>query len=507
MTKETRREERAEEEPQVYSVKKGLTGWKFSRREFLAAAATTAAVAAVPKMYKSKEATSESAESLGDSITLAMTMLAMMVVRPAQSFTQAWRFTNNSDTDRWKGAKLDLVGGGQMQAPSSVAVPDIAPRESVAIQVKMMAPAESGIYSWHLQLDDDIAPIASGPLIVLNECIVESPHPYENNMIQTWTVANPDENAHSTRVHFSQVDVEPGDYIILKDDMGQEYQRITGSYPMGLWSKPVPGRVVQVQLVTGPSETGWGFCLDQVETVRIVYLPLVLKQYNPSDIPSVTPTHTPAPTHTPTDTPSPTRTPTATPSPTSTPIPTLTPTATPSPTLTLTLTPTPSPTPTYTPTPTSTPGCLAESPHPYENDMDQTWTVTNPDPDAQGSRVHFSRVETYNSLDYIMIEDGTGQEYGRIWGSYPTGLWSVAVPGRVVKVHFVTSSIFTDWGFCVDRIETTAAPPTPTATRTSTPTRTPCPSYCSCVGYCSCDSHCSCDGYCTCVPVHYWYPC
>jgi hypothetical protein len=483
MTEETKREEGTEEGPQVYSVKKGLTGWKFSRREFLAAAATAAAAAAVPQMYRS-EATSEMIEGLEDSVTLAMAMLAMMVVRPAQSFTQIWRFTNNSDTAWWKGARLDLVGGDQMQSPASVPMPDIAPGESVAVQVEMVAPAEPGVYNWRLQVDDDIAPIASGPLIVLSECIVESPHPYENNMTQTWTVANPDENAHSTRVHFSQVDVEPGDYIVLKDSTGEECQRITGSYPSGLWSKPVPGRVVQIQLVTDPSGTGWGFCLDQVETVRLVYLPLVLKQYTPTEIPSVT--------RTPTETPSPTLTPTATRSPTST----RTPTGIPSPTLTLTLTPTPtdtpSPTPTHTPTPTSTSGCLAESPHPYQNNMNQTWVVTNPDPDAQGSRVHFSRVEVELRWDYIILKDSMGQEYQRITGNYPTGLWSESVPGREVHLLLDTDSVITKWGFCVEQVETTAWPPAPTPTPTRTPTRTPCPGYCSCDGY---------------VPFHYWYPC
>jgi LysM repeat protein len=44
---ETNREEGIEEEPQVYSVKKGLDGWRFSRRDFLAATAATAAAAAV----------------------------------------------------------------------------------------------------------------------------------------------------------------------------------------------------------------------------------------------------------------------------------------------------------------------------------------------------------------------------------------------------------------------------------------------------------------------------
>lgn len=301
----TKPEEGAEEEPQVYSLKKELTGWKFSRREFLAAAATAAVAttaAAMTTIDESKEETSETEEVLGDSTTLAVAMTTMMAVRPAQSFTQVWRFTNNSATAWCKGMRLYLTDGDQVQAPASVPVPDIAPGETVAVQVEMVAPAEPGTYqgSWRLQFADDVVPVASGPFVVLNGCIVESPHPYENNMSQTWEVTNPDENAESTRVHFSQVDVEHGyDYIILKDKTGQEYQRITGSYPTGLWSAPVLGRVVQVQLVTDSSVTRWGFCLDQVETVQVhfVYLPLVFRQ--PTPTPTPTPTRTPTPTATP----------------------------------------------------------------------------------------------------------------------------------------------------------------------------------------------------------------
>jgi hypothetical protein len=292
---ETKRAGRTEEEPQVYSVKKGLTGWSFSRRDFLAAAAVAAAAAtatAIAAMDESSEETSQTAEVLGDSLTLAVAMPVMRVVGPGESFAQVWQFTNNSDTAWCRGARLHLVDGDQMQAPASTPVPDIAPGESVAVQVDLVAPAEPGTYqgSWRLQVAHNPDLGASGPFIVLNGCIAESPHPYENNMDQTWTVTNPDTNAQSTRVHFSQVDVESGyDYIILKDDTGQEYQRITGSHPSGLWSDLVPGRVVQVQLVTDYIVTRWGFCLDQVETAHVIYLPIVIKQSTPTPTPSPTP--------------------------------------------------------------------------------------------------------------------------------------------------------------------------------------------------------------------------
>jgi hypothetical protein len=299
---ETQREEGAEEEPHVYSVKKGLTGWKFGRREFLTAAATAATAATAAAMAatgKSKEATSETTERLEDSITLAVAMLAMTAVGPAQSFAQVWRFTNQNDTAWCKGARLHFVGGEPMQAPASVPVPDIAPGETAEVHVDMVAPTAPGTYqcNWRLQAADSTL-VASGPFVLLNECIVESPHPYENNMSETWTVTNPDTDAQSTRVHFSRVEVESNyDYVILRDEHGQEHQRITGGHPSGLWSTLVPGRVVQVQLVTDSSETYWGFCLDQIETTYFAYLPSVSRQPTPTPTSTPTPTATPCPCH------------------------------------------------------------------------------------------------------------------------------------------------------------------------------------------------------------------
>ncbi|MBM4459080.1 MAG: hypothetical protein FJ011_15180 [Chloroflexi bacterium] len=112
--------------------------------------------------------------------------------------------------------------------------------------------------------------------------------------------------------------------------------------------------------------------------------------------------------------------------------------------------------PTPTPTPSS---CLAESDHPYANNTDRTWTITNPDPAAAYSRVHFSRIETESRYDFVIIRDGSGTEIQRLSGSYAAGVWSNPVPGATVRVQLLTDSSVTYWGFCADRIETTAAPP------------------------------------------------
>jgi hypothetical protein len=57
MDEERHEEEVAQEEPQVYTVKKDLTGWRFDRRTFLTAAGATAAVAAVGTVASCGEAT------------------------------------------------------------------------------------------------------------------------------------------------------------------------------------------------------------------------------------------------------------------------------------------------------------------------------------------------------------------------------------------------------------------------------------------------------------------
>jgi len=122
------------------------------------------------------------------------------------------------------------------------------------------------------------------------------------------------------------------------------------------------------------------------------------------------------------------------------------------------MTPTATRTATLTPSPTTPPtGCLVESPHPYPNDYDNTWTITNPDTNATASRIHFSRLETEADFDYVIIKDNDDNEIQQIDGLYPSGLWSDEVPGRVVKVQLVTDESVREWGFCLDQI-TTAAP-------------------------------------------------
>jgi len=109
-------------------------------------------------------------------------------------------------------------------------------------------------------------------------CLVESPHPYANGIMRTWTIVNSDLGASHTQVHFAAVDTEADyDRIAIRDHEGAEIEQLQGFHPGGFWSQPVPGHVVELELCTDTSRTRWGFCVDHVASARQVFLPLVVK--------------------------------------------------------------------------------------------------------------------------------------------------------------------------------------------------------------------------------------
>ncbi len=242
------------------------------------------------------------------------------------------------------------------------------------------------------------------PTPTVSTCLIESAHPYANNYSRTWTVVNPNGAAPYTRVHFSRLEVEAGwDVVQILDSGGNLRQTISGSYPNGLWSDAVAGPVVQVVFSTDGSITQWGFCLDAVETAGA----------------SPTPTATATPTGT--------------------------------------LPPTPTASPTVTPSPTPL-TCLLESPHPYADSLDVSWTITNTDTTAAYSRIHFARLETETGFDYVSLRTPDGIELARYSGWYPDGVWSPVFRGRTLEIRLHTDSSVVAWGFCVDSIVTAPEP-------------------------------------------------
>lgn len=218
---------------------------------------------------------------------------------------------------------------------------------------------------------------------ISDSCLAESEHPYANSYRNIWTVINPDGQATASRVHFVRLDLEGrADFLVVRDGEDHEIQRFTGSYSDGVWTDPVQGRIVRLELLTDSSVRGWGLCADEVASVPVNW--------------------------------------------------------------------------------------LAQSTHPYANGANQTWTLVNRDTAATASRVYFSRLDLEDRADYVLIRDSLDNVYQWLTGNYPDGLWSAAVPGRIVRIQLLSDASVARWGFAVDQIGTVLGP-SPITTPTPRP--------------------------------------
>ncbi len=105
--------------------------------------------------------------------------------------------------------------------------------------------------------------------IFTSSVFVESPHPYPNNAYMEWTISQP--MASAVRVHFSWIQMEWGyDYITIMDDNYNVYERITG-YRTNYWSVWVPGSTVKIRLASDFIINYNGFVIDQIEWVYADY--------------------------------------------------------------------------------------------------------------------------------------------------------------------------------------------------------------------------------------------
>jgi len=111
---------------------------------------------------------------------------------------------------------------------------------------------------------------------------------------------------------------------------------------------------------------------------------------------------------------------------------------------------------------TSSANVLAESPHPYPNNYDQTWTISQAG--AGQIRVHFTQLDVESNWDYVYIYDGDNNLITTYTGSY-RDLWTDNVTGDTIKVRLVSDYSITGYGFTIDRKETGAAPPPPTGNK------------------------------------------
>lgn len=100
---------------------------------------------------------------------------------------------------------------------------------------------------------------------------------------------------------------------------------------------------------------------------------------------------------------------------------------------------------------------LAYSPHSYPHKADLSWQFSNTDPQAQGTRLHFSRVDLEENVDWLVITDLKGESYQWITGHHKDGLWTLGVPGNGVGIKLISDGSVSDWGFNLDNLE--SAPP------------------------------------------------
>jgi len=265
-----------DEKPQVYSVKKDLQGWKFSRRDFLAAATAAAATAALGsaagRLSKARAAPVEVLEDPSDA--------ALLNLVPGQRFTKTWRLKNTGQVPWGEQIELRLVDAGQMQAPELLPLPNAAPGEVVTVEMDIVAPTRPGTYQsqWVLNLSNAARHVIYLPIIArprrtptpiaspTPSCLAESAHPYKPHADWTWTIVNPNPNARGSRVHFRRIELASGTRIFVKDGSGVDYETIYSYSPSEKWSKPVPGRTVKIRLYSYRSSTAWGFCVDKIES-------------------------------------------------------------------------------------------------------------------------------------------------------------------------------------------------------------------------------------------------
>jgi len=145
----------------------------------------------------------------------------------------------------------------------------------------------------------------------------------------------------------------------------------------------------------------------------------------------------------------------------------------------------PKPTPTLTPWPSGS--CIVESPHPYSEDHE--WYITNPDPDAWGTRLHLQRLDLGNP-DTLWLRRGDSFDYFILYNSSNgTDIWTDHIEGRIIRINLeCPENSFGGWGFCIDDIASVVRP-------TATPTPTPC-------------QHCHCNTIrtwpCYCVTTYPW---
>ena len=88
-----------------------------------------------------------------------------------------------------------------------------------------------------------------------------------------------------------------------------------------------------------------------------------------------------------------------------------------------------------------------ETPHPYGNNGDCTWTYDN---GAPGFAFHFSLLDTEADFDFIFVRDGNGNVLATYDGTFRRGVTSPCISTSVGSVQFTSDGSVVAQGFIVD---------------------------------------------------------
>jgi bacillolysin len=91
-----------------------------------------------------------------------------------------------------------------------------------------------------------------------------------------------------------------------------------------------------------------------------------------------------------------------------------------------------------------------ESPHPYGNNADCTWTYDN---GQAGFAFHFSLLDTEKDFDYVRVKDADGTVLATYTGTFRRAVTSPCIPTSTGSVQLTSDSGVTAQGFTVDAVK------------------------------------------------------
>ncbi|MGH3333043.1 MAG: M4 family metallopeptidase [Nocardioidaceae bacterium] len=90
-----------------------------------------------------------------------------------------------------------------------------------------------------------------------------------------------------------------------------------------------------------------------------------------------------------------------------------------------------------------------ESPHPYGNNGDCTWTYDN---GSAGFKFHFTLMDMELDYDYVYVKDANGNLLNTYTGTIAGGFDSACIPTSTGSVQMVTDPAVTGQGFTIDSV-------------------------------------------------------